>query len=323
MSIKIFRVNDKDRLIVFLLISILIHIGAIMIVPQTREGKKALPKLLPIDVIELPKPTDIKKPSISSEDTKQKTEKRKKMEKPHPPVPSVAPSTKEKKIVEEPSLPATLPAPQSEQVASKGGPNEDGHKEVFDKKADVPLQKSIETGKRVLEEKTEQKPAIKKESAGDEKALPSEPIVKEGKPLTLYPTKERIAELSKKYEKETPAGEKDRDISFDTSELRYTSYFKTLKAKIYHEWEYPDAAARGGLTGILFVRFVILKDGRLEEVTLTKSSGYPMLDNAAISAIRLAAPFYPFDTKSFGSLEKITVNASFEYVLYPYINRQR
>lgn len=322
MSIKIFRVNDKDRLIIFLLISILIHIGVIMIVPQAREGKKALPKLLPIDVIELPQPTDIKKPSTSSGDTKQKTEKRKKMEKPHPPLPSVSPFTKEKKIVE-PSLPAPPPAPPSEQVVSKGGPNEDGQKEAFDKEAGLPLQKSIETVTRGLEEKTEQKSAIKKESAGDEKALSSEPIVKEGKPLTLYPTKERIAELYKKYEKETPAGEKDRDISFDTSELRYTSYFKTLKAKIYHEWEYPDAAARGGLTGILFVRFVILKDGTLEEVTLTKSSGYPMLDNAAISAIRLAAPFYPFDEKRFGSLEKMTVNASFEYILYPYINRQR
>lgn len=322
MSIKIFRVNDKDRLIIFLLVSILIHIGAIMIVPQTREGKKALPRLLPIDVIELPQPTDIKKPPISSRDTKQKTEKRKKMEKPHPPLPSVSPSTKEKKIVE-PSLPAPPPALPSEQVVSKGGGNEDGQKEVFDKKADIPLQKSIETGNRVLEEKTEQKPAIKEEPAGDEKAIPSEPIVKEGKPLTLYPTREQITELSKKYEKETPAGEKDRDISFDTSELRYTSYFKTLKAKIYHEWEYPDAAARAGLTGILFVRFVILKDGTLEEVTLTKGSGYPMLDNAAISAIRLAAPFYSFDEKRFGSLEKITVNASFEYVLYPYINRQR
>lgn len=321
MSIKIFRVNDKARLIVFLLISILIHIGALMIVPQTREGKKALPKLLPIDVIELPQPTEIKKPATSSGDTKQKTEKRKKMEKPHPSLPSVAPSIKEKKIIE-PSLPAPPPAPPSEQVVSKGGPNEDGQKEAFDNKADLPLQKSIETGNRVLEEKTEQKPATKKENAGDERALPSGPVGKEGKPLTLYPTKERIAELSKKYEKETPAGEKDRDISFDTSEPRYTSYFKTLKAKIQHEWEYPDAAARGGLTGILFVRFVILKDGTLEEVTLTKSSGYPMLDNAAISAIRLAAPFYQFD-KSFGSLEKMTVNASFEYVLYPYMNRQR
>jgi periplasmic protein TonB len=321
MSIKIFSVNLKDRLIIFFLISILIHLGVLMIIPKTREGKQALPKLLPIDVIEIPQPTDIKKPLTSGGNTQQKTEKRKKTEKPHPLLPSVSPSIKEKRI-EEPPLPFIPPPPPSEQVVSKGGSDEDRQKKAIDNEDSLPLQKSIETGNRVLEEKAEQKPSIKKESVADEKAFPAEPIIKEERPLTLYPTKERLAELSKKYEKEIPAGEKDRDISFDTSELRYTSYFKTLKAKIYHEWEYPDAAARGGLTGILFIRFVIMKDGRLEEVTLTKSSGYPMLDNAAISAIRLAAPFYPFD-KSFGSLEKITVNASFEYVLYPYINRQR
>ena len=49
-----------------------------------------------------------------------------------------------------------------------------------------------------------------------------------------------------------------------------------------------------------------------------------MLDDEALSAIRLAAPFYPFPT-SFGSLEKITINASFEYIMefIPYRMRNR
>ncbi|MEK7841544.1 MAG: energy transducer TonB, partial [Deltaproteobacteria bacterium] len=270
-----------------------------------------------IDVIELPQPTEIKKPSTSGGTGEQ----------PHPLLPSVLPFAEEKRIVE-PLLPANPPSPPFEKGGIKGGFDEGGgQKEDFDKGAELPLQQSIATGSGGLEEKTEQEPAIKKGSVEDEKTLPSEPIVsepivKEEKPLSLYPTKERIAELSKKYEKEAPVGEKDRDISFDTSEPRYTSYFEGLKAKIYHEWEYPDTAAREGWAGRLFVHFVILKDGTLEDITLIRSSGYPMLDNAAISAIRLAAPFYPFQ-KSFGSLEKITVNASFEYILYPYINRQR
>ncbi len=308
MSIKILRVTDKGRLIVFLLISILLHIGILMIVPQTREGEKTLPKLIPIDVIELPQPTEIKKPSTSGVAGEQ----------PHPLLPSVLPFAEEKRIVE-PLLPANPPTHPSDEFPAPFDKGE--QKGDFDKEAGLQLQRSIPTGSGGLEEKTEQEPAIKKGSVEDEKTLPSEPIVKEEKPLSLYPTKERIAELSKKYEKEAPVGEKDRDISFDTSEPRYTSYFEGLKAKIYHEWEYPDAAARGGLAGRLFVHFVILKDGALEDVTLIRSSGYPILDNAAISAIRLAAPFYPFQ-KSFGSLEKITVNASFEYILYPYINRQ-
>jgi len=309
MSIKILRVTDKSQLIIFLLISILLHIGILMIVPNTREGKKTLPRPIPIDVIELPQPVEIKKPSTSGGTGEQ----------PHPLLPSVLPFAEEKRIAE-PLLPANPPTHLSDEFPAPFDKGE--QKGDFDKEAGLQLQQSTATESGGLEEKTEQEPAIKKESVEDEKPLPSEPILKEEKPLSLYPTKERIAELSKKYEKEAPVGEKDRDISFDTSEPRYTSYFEGLKAKIYHEWEYPDAAASGGQAGRLFVNFVILKDGTLEDVTLIRSSGYPMLDNAAISAIRLAAPFYPFQ-KSFGSLEKITVNASFEYILYPYINRQK
>ena len=56
MSIKIFSI-DKGQLFVFLLISALLHAGIILIASQARDGKKALPRLIPVDVIELPQPT--------------------------------------------------------------------------------------------------------------------------------------------------------------------------------------------------------------------------------------------------------------------------
>lgn len=250
MSIKILRVTDDSRLILFLLVSILMHIGVLFIAPHARENKKALPRLIPVDVVELPKPAEIQ-------------------EKKQPlPIKSV------------------LSAKQEEREL-------------------------LSAGKRVIEKKPD---AVIQEYEEKKKILPLETPKKQEKPLTLFPTKERISELSKEYERQIPAAEKDRDISFDTSEPRFTSYFEGLKAKIYHEWGYPDAAAKEGWAGRLWVRFVIKKDGALEEVTLIRSSGYPMLDDAALSAIRLAAPFYSFP-KKFGSLERITINASFEYIL--------
>ncbi|MEK7841412.1 MAG: hypothetical protein AAB197_01940, partial [Deltaproteobacteria bacterium] len=166
-----------------------------MIVPQTREGEKTLPKLIPIDVIELPQPTEIKKPSTSFGAGEQKTKKRKEMEQPHPLLPSVLPFAEEKRIVE-PLLPANPPTHPSdgfpapfEKGGIKGGFDEGGQKEDFDKGAGLPLQQSIATGSGGLEEKTEQELLIKKGSVEDEKILPSEPIVKEEKPLNLYPTK--------------------------------------------------------------------------------------------------------------------------------------
>ncbi len=261
MSIKILRVTtDDSRLILFLLVSIVLHIGILFVVPQAREAKKVLPRLIPVDVIELPKPAEIqeKKPEVRSQ-------------KPAPANSKIKPALSVKQEKREPLT---------------------NEKRIMEKKPDAETQGS--------EEK--------------KKILPLEAPLKQEKPLTLFPTKERISELSKEYEKQIPVGEKGRDISFDTSESRFSSYFEVLRSKIYHEWEYPDAAARDGQAGRLWVRFIIKKDGTLEEIILIRGSGYPMLDDAALSAIRLAAPFYSFP-KNFGSLERITINASFEYIL--------
>lgn len=262
MSIKIF--TDDSRLILFLLVSILLHIGILFIAPQAKDSKKALPRLLPVDIVKIPQPEKIKTNDRRAEIKKQMPEKERER-----PLPQLLKNEKPQALF-----------PKEKVLTEK------------------PLQAEV---KPLEPEGKEISPAIPLQK-------------KQEKPLTLYPTNERISELSKEYERETPVAEKGRDISFDTSEPRFTSYFEGLKAKIYHEWEYPDAAARAGWAGRLWVRFIIKKDGSLEEVTLIRGSGYPMLDDAALSAIRLAAPFYSFP-KTFGSLERITINASFEYLL--------
>lgn len=57
---------------------------------------------------------------------------------------------------------------------------------------------------------------------------------------------------------------------------------------------YPDEARRQGLYGSLRLRVAINRDGSLREVTLLESSGHPLLDQAALRIVRLAAPFSPF-----------------------------
>ena len=55
------------------------------------------------------------------------------------------------------------------------------------------------------------------------------------------------------------------------------------------------------------------KDGAIKDIKLIKSSNYPALDDAAITALRLASPFQTFP-KNF-DLNKIDINANFEYNL--------
>jgi protein TonB len=276
MSIKISSL-DKGHLSVFLMISILLHIGIVLIVPQTREGKKVLPRLIPVDIIELPQPAKVEKKEAGAEGQR---------------------SQEKKKI-----LPVSPPAKEEKSVSQ------------------IPFQKHpVELSEEPLplETKTslkEKEPQIPSQKSENKQEIPPAPeTLKQEKPLSLYPTGERLTALSEKYEKEIPTAEEDKNLSLEASEPRSISYLQGLKGKIYHKWEYPETAARAGQTGRLWIRFIIKKDGALEEVIVIKSSGYPMLNDAAVSAIRLAAPFYPFP-KGFGSLEKITINARFEYII--------
>ena len=106
----------------------------------------------------------------------------------------------------------------------------------------------------------------------------------------MMPTQEdleRYAKLDRNVEKS-----KDKDtITLDTDDLMYTSYMQGLKRRIEAIWKYPETARRDGLQGSLVMRFSIDKSGRVAGVDVLKSSGYPMLDEAAKQALFDASPF--------------------------------
>jgi len=83
-------------------------------------------------------------------------------------------------------------------------------------------------------------------------------------------------------------------ISLDTKESKYASYFTRIKRQIELAWSYPNEAQRKGITGELTLRFQISRDGNLMNVQLINSSGYNVLDEAALQAVKSAAPYYPF-----------------------------
>lgn len=56
---------------------------------------------------------------------------------------------------------------------------------------------------------------------------------------------------------------------------------------------YPDAARRRNLHGDLMLTVAIAADGTVRSVAIKRSSGYPLLDDAAKRIIQLAAPYPP------------------------------
>ncbi len=128
---------------------------------------------------------------------------------------------------------------------------------------------------------------------------------------SLFPTDERIAELTRNYEAGSHEKEMGKTLQLNTAELKYQRYLLDMKRKIELYWDYPALAARNGWQGSLFLNFTINRDGTVSGVRLEKSSGYPMLDDAAVTAIRLAAPFPPFPADF--TVEDISIKGQFQY----------
>ena len=109
-------------------------------------------------------------------------------------------------------------------------------------------------------------------------------------PLPFVSQKD-IEELARKGMPEKRQG--DDSVTLDTDEFKFISYNRWLKLKVESVLRYPELAAMSGYQGTLYIKFDIMKDGSLGSLELLKSSGYKILDDEALRAIRASAPFQP------------------------------
>lgn len=108
-------------------------------------------------------------------------------------------------------------------------------------------------------------------------------------------------------------GEAGKAINLNTKNFKYVGYFAGIKEKIEWAWVYPQEAQMSGQQGTLTLTFTILRSGQLKEVKRVRGSGFPLLDNAAVQAVRDAAGFGPFPEE--WPDEEITIVANFTYHL--------
>ncbi len=66
-----------------------------------------------------------------------------------------------------------------------------------------------------------------------------------------------------------------------------------IQSAIRRTLSYPAAARRAGWQGRVELAFVLLADGRVRDLVVKVGSGHEILDDAAVAAIRDAAPFAP------------------------------
>ena len=86
-----------------------------------------------------------------------------------------------------------------------------------------------------------------------------------------------------------------KNIGARAKEYRFAQYVEDWRQKIERvgTLNYP-AAARGKLYGNLLLTVTIRSDGSVDQITIDRSSGHKVLDDAAVRIIKLASPFAPF-----------------------------
>ena len=148
------------------------------------------------------------------------------------------------------------------------------------------------------------------------------PMLERPKPRNAYEamlpsSKDLYGQVNAGYQEfvDDSIDEGDR-IDLNTAEYKYISYFTKLRKAISLVWVYPTDASRRGMQGEVLVEWIIMKDGSVKRIRIIKSSGYDILDEAILTAIKLASPFP--NLPEAWKVERKVIVGTFKYILTDY-----
>lgn len=119
-----------------------------------------------------------------------------------------------------------------------------------------------------------------------------------GKGIGVSGDKEGIGIPEENYNPPKIVSEEDYNSpKIDKSKI-LKEYLTKIIEKIEKNKKYPESAREENIEGKTEIKITILKTGELKEVKILSSSGYKILDNAAISTIKSIFPFTPIPAEA-------------------------
>ncbi len=175
----------------------------------------------------------------------------------------------------------------------------------------VPMPKKFGSDESVKLPKTQARTGVPEGAEQGKETGKAAPLTqKQAGPLPFLSQRD-IDELARKGMPERKPG--DESVTLDTDEFKFISYNRWLKIKVESVLKYPELAAISGYQGTLFIKFDIMKDGSLGGLEVLKSSGYKILDDEALRAIRDSAPFQPLPDS--WNMERYSIRAAVIFYL--------
>jgi protein TonB len=104
-------------------------------------------------------------------------------------------------------------------------------------------------------------------------------------------------------------------VSATTQEYRYAAYMEAWRAKVERigNINYPEEARTRHISGAVMLDVAVRRDGSVADVTIRKSSGLTLLDDAAIRSVHLAAPYDPLPPEIRKEVDELHVTRTWKF----------
>ena len=201
------------------------------------------------------------------------------------PVPqTTAPQISEQAMIPEPTPPAPPPPPEPPKPEPKPEP----------KPLPKPEPKKIEKPKaepKKVEKKPLPKPEPRPEPKIEPKVEPKPAITAPAPVATPAPVVNSNLPANNKSIASAPAQKVAQELNL--SNAQSDEDFSKVIAAVKKYKSYPNNARRMKHQGVVEVRFLLKADGSIDELKVTKSSGFESLDNGALENVKKANSEFP------------------------------
>ena len=205
------------------------------------------------------------------------------------PVPQTsAPQISEQVTIPEPTPPAPPPPPEPPKPEPKPEPK------VEPKPLPKPEPKKIEKPKpepKKVEKKPLPKPEPKPEPKVEPTPEPTPAITAPAPATTPAPIVNTNLPANNKSIAAAPAQKVAQELNL--SNAQSDEDFSKVIAAVKKHKSYPNNARRMKHQGVVEVRFLLKTDGSIDELKVTKSSGFESLDNGALENVKKASSEFP------------------------------
>ena len=195
---------------------------------------------------------------------------------------TTAPQIAEQVLIPEPTPPAPPPPPEP--------PKPEPEPKVEPKPLPKPEPKKIEKPKPEPK-KVEKKPLPKPEPRPEPKIEPTPAITTPASVATPAPAVNSNLPANNKSIASAPAQKVAQELNL--SNAQSDEDFSKVIAAVKKYKSYPNNARRMKHQGVVEVRFLLKTDGNIDELKVTKSSGFESLDNGALENVKKASSEFP------------------------------